>query len=51
MARHGGVAGPAKERAPDRKGRLENPIQRTQSSALRGRRFETIMEQNAFLEQ
>lgn len=36
---------------PNRKGTVENAIQHTQSTALKGRRFETIEEQNAFLEQ
>jgi hypothetical protein len=38
-------------RDPNRKGTVENAIQHTQSTALKGRRFETIDEQNVFLEQ
>jgi hypothetical protein len=38
-------------RGPNRKGTVENAIQHTQSIALKGHRFETIEEQNTFLEQ
>lgn len=41
---------PARVRDPNRKGTVENTIQHTQSTALKGRRFESIEEQNAFLE-
>jgi transposase len=44
------VADPARVRDPNRKGTVENAIQHTQSTALKGRRFESIEEQNAFLE-
>jgi transposase len=51
LAHYGVVADPARVRDPNRKGTVENAIQHTQSTALKGRRFETIEEQNAFLEQ
>ena len=44
------VADPARVRDPNRKGTVENAIQHTQSTALKGRRFATIEEQNDFLE-
>ncbi|MGI9133911.1 MAG: IS21 family transposase [Rhodoferax sp.] len=44
------VADPARVRDPDRKGTVENAIGHTQTTALKGRRFETIEEQNDFLE-
>lgn len=44
------VADPARVRDPDRKGTVENAIGHTQATALKGRRFETIEEQNTFLE-
>ena len=47
---YGVVADPARVRDPNRKGSVENAIQHTQSTALKGRRFETIEAQNAFLE-
>lgn len=51
LAYYGVVVDPARVRDPNRKGTVENAIQHTQSTALKGRRFETIEEQNAFLEQ
>lgn len=51
LAHYGVVADPARVRAPNRKGTVENAIQHTQSTALKGKRFETIEEQNTFLEQ
>ncbi len=51
LAHYGVVADPARVRDPNRKGTVENAIQHTQSTALKGRRFETIEEQNVFLEQ
>ncbi len=51
LAYYGVVADPARVRDPNRKGTVENAIHHTQSTALKGRRFETIDEQNAFLEQ
>jgi transposase len=50
LAHYGVVADPARVRDPNRKGAVENAIQHTQSTALAGRRFESIDEQNAFLE-
>lgn len=43
------VADPARVRDPNRKGTVESAIQHTQSTALKGRRFESIEEQNEFL--
>ena len=51
LAHYGVVADPARVRDPNRKGTVENAIQHTQSTALKGERFETIEEQNTFLEQ
>lgn len=51
LAYYGVVADPARVRDPNRKGAVENAIQHTQSTALKGRRFETVEEQNTFLEQ
>jgi hypothetical protein len=50
LAHYGVVAEPARVRDPNRKGSVENAIGHTQATALKGRRFETIEEQNAFLE-
>ncbi len=50
LAHYGVVADPARVRDPNRKGTVENAIQHTQSTALKGRRFESIEEQNDFLE-
>jgi transposase len=44
------VADPARVRDPDRKGTVESAIQHTQATALKGRRFETLQEQNDHLE-
>lgn len=44
------VADPARVRDPNRKGTVEHAIGHTQATALKGRRFETIEEQNTFLE-
>jgi hypothetical protein len=44
------VADPARVRDPNRKGSVENAIGHTQATALKGRRFESLEEQNAFLE-
>ncbi len=49
LAHYGVVADPARVRDPNRKGTVENAIQHTQSTALKGRRFESLDEQNAFL--
>jgi transposase len=50
LAHYEVVADPARVRDPNRKGTVENAIQHTQATALKGRRFESIEEQNAFLE-
>lgn len=50
LAHYEVVADPARVRDPNRKGTVENAIGHTQSTALKGRRFESIEEQNAFLE-
>jgi transposase len=50
LAHYGVVADPARVRDPNRKGTVEHAIGHTQSTALKGRRFETIEEQNTFLE-
>lgn len=49
LAHYGAIADPARVRDPDRKGTVENAIQHTQSTALKGRRFESIDAQNAHL--
>lgn len=51
LSHYGVVADPARVRDPNRKGTVENAIGHTQATALKGRRFESIEEQNAFLEQ
>ncbi len=49
LAHYGVVADPARVADPDRKGSVENAIQHTQDTALKGRRFEIIEEQNQWL--
>jgi transposase len=49
LAHYSSFADPARVRDPDRKGRVENAIQHTQSTALKGKRFESIEAQNAYL--
>jgi transposase len=49
LAHYGAIADPARVRDPDRKGTVENAIQHTQSTALKGKRFESIEKQNEFL--
>lgn len=50
MLRHYGVvADPCRVADPDRKGSVENAIRHTQSTALKGRKFESIEEQNQWL--
>lgn len=49
LAHYGVVADPCRVADPNRKGTVENAIQHTQSTALKGRRFESIEEQNAWL--
>ena len=50
LAHYGVVADPARVRDPNRKGAVESAIQHTQATALKGRRFSSIDEQNDFLE-
>jgi transposase len=50
LAHYEVVADPARVRDPNRKGTVESAIGHTQSTALKGRRFETLEEQNAFLD-
>ena len=50
LAHYGVVADPARVRDPNRKGTVEHAIGHTQATALKGRRFESIEEQNAFLD-
>ena len=50
LQHYGVVADPARVRDPNRKGTVENAILHTQSTALKGRRFASIEEQNDFLE-
>lgn len=49
LAHHGAVADPCRVRDPNRKGTVENAIQHTQSTALKGRKFESIEAQNEWL--
>ncbi|MGX1350439.1 transposase [Bradyrhizobium elkanii] len=49
LAHYAVVADPARVADPNRKGCVENAIQHTQSTALAGRRFETLEAQNEFL--
>lgn len=49
LAHYGVVADPARVGDPNRKGTVENAIGHTQGTALKGREFETIEEQNAWL--
>lgn len=51
LAHYGVVGDPARVRDPNRKGSVENAIGHTQGTALKGKRFESIEEQNAYLEQ
>jgi transposase len=50
LAHYSVVADPARVGDPNRKGTVENAIQHTQATALKGRRFDSIQEQNEFLE-
>jgi transposase len=50
LAHNGVTADPTRVRDPDRKGTVENAIQHTQGTALKGRKFESIEEQNEFLQ-
>ncbi len=49
LAHYGVVADPCRVADPDRKGTVENAIQHTQNTALKGREFKTIEEQNQWL--
>jgi transposase len=49
LAHYGAVADAARVADPNRKGTVENAIQHTQSTALKGRKFDSIEEQNAWL--
>jgi hypothetical protein len=49
LAHYTVVADPARVRDPNRKGTVEHAIGHTQTTALKGRRFETIEAQNEFL--
>ena len=49
LTHYGVVADPARVRDPNRKGTVESAIQHTQATALKGRRFESIEEQNTWL--
>lgn len=49
LAHYGVVADPARVGDPDRKGTVESAIKHTQSTALKGRKFDSIEAQNAHL--
>jgi hypothetical protein len=49
LAHYGVVADVCRVGDPNRKGTVENAIQHTQSTALKGRKFESLEEQNAWL--
>jgi len=49
LTHYGVTADPARGRDPDRKGTVENAIQHTQNTALKGRVFESIDGQNNWL--
>jgi transposase len=49
LAHYGVVADPCRVGDPNRKGTVENAIQHTQSTALKGRKFDSIQAQNAWL--
>jgi len=49
LAHYGVVADPARIRDPNRKGTVESAIQHTQATALKGKRFDSLEEQNAYL--
>jgi len=44
------IGDPARVRDPNRKGTVENAVKYTQNTALKGRKFRSIEEQNIFLE-
>lgn len=49
LAHYGVVADPCRVADPNRKGTVENAIQHTQGTALKGRRYDSLEEQNAWL--
>jgi transposase len=49
LGHYSAIADPVRIADPNRKGVVESAIQHTQSTALKGRRFESIEEQNAWL--
>lgn len=49
LAHYKVVADPCRVRDPNRKGAVENAIQHTQATALKGKKFESIEAQNAWL--
>jgi transposase len=49
LAHYSAVADPCRVRDPDRKGTVESAIQHTQNTALKGRKFDSIEAQNAWL--
>ena len=49
LAHYGVVADPCRVRDPNRKGTVENAIQHTQGTALKGKRFDQIEAQNEWL--
>lgn len=50
LAHYGAIGDPCRVRDPNRKGTVENAIQHTQATALTGKRFESLEDQNAWLE-
>jgi transposase len=51
LVHYGVVADPCRVRDPNRKGTVESAIQHTQATALKGRRFDSIEDQNTWLAQ
>jgi transposase len=49
LAHYGVIADPCRVGDPNRKGTVENAIQHTQGTALKGKRFDTLEAQNAWL--
>lgn len=49
LGHYGAVADPCRVGDPDRKGTVENAIQHTQGTALKGRKFDTLEAQNEWL--
>lgn len=49
LAHYGVVADPCRVADPNRKGSVENAIQHTQGTALKGQRYDSLEEQNAWL--